>query len=92
MSKLPWYRRAFGRGAGHLQHCECEEVHAHASDYLEGDAPAPLVDRIKRHIGLCRDCDGWVNTLKATVGVLKALPSEPPPDSLKDRVRAASRE
>ena len=65
----------------------CSEVMAHASDYIDGDSSPSLTHRIKDHLGLCRDCNGWVKTLAATVGFTRELPQQEVPDTLKKKIR-----
>jgi predicted anti-sigma-YlaC factor YlaD len=95
LRNTPWYRRIFGRSlapGGSLAHGECAEARANASGYVDGDIAPTLGDRIKRHLGVCQGCDGWVKSLGATVGLLRALPKEQPPESLRQAIRDASRE
>lgn len=69
---------------------DCDEVHANASDFIDDDCTPSLTHRIKAHLGLCRDCDGWVRTLATTVGIARDLPQEEVPDSLKQKIRDIS--
>ncbi|MBI4305407.1 MAG: zf-HC2 domain-containing protein [Chloroflexi bacterium] len=74
----------FGR-RGHRG--QCQEVHDHASDYLDGDATPSLAERIRLHLAECQDCNGFVATLRATVAALRNLPVKTPPESTVERVR-----
>jgi predicted anti-sigma-YlaC factor YlaD len=69
----------------------CREVRDNASAYLEGEARPRLAERIRQHLGACRDCDGFVGTLKATVAALRNLPVEKPSEATLDRVRRIAR-
>ena len=69
----------------------CGDVVAHASDYMDGDVSASLSDKIKYHLGLCQDCNGWVKTFVATVGLARELPQKEVPDSLQQKLRDISR-
>ncbi len=71
---------------------DCGEVRASASDYIDGEATPSLAHRIKDHLGLCRDCDGWVKTLAATVGFTRDLPKQQVPDSLRAKIRDIPRD
>jgi hypothetical protein len=75
------------RGRGH----DCRKVRDNASAYLEGEARAPLAERIRLHLAACRNCDGFVGTLRATVAAPRNLPVEKPPDATLDRVRRIAR-
>lgn len=68
----------------------CEDVHSSASDFIDGDSSPSLTNRIKRHLGICKDCDGWVKTLAVTVGLTRDLPQEEVPESLKQKIRDIS--
>lgn len=70
---------------------DCSEVHAHASDYIDGDSTPSITHRIKVHLGLCNDCNGWVRSLAATIGFTRELPQEEVPESLKKKIREIPR-
>ena len=74
-----------------MSEADCREVRDGASDYSDGESSTSLTTRIKSHLGLCNDCDGWFRTLAATVGLARDLPQEEVPDSLKQRIREISR-
>lgn len=75
----------FARQSSHDR--QCREVKDNASDYLEGDASPSLAERIRIHLAECRDCDGFVGTLRATIAALRNLPVQSPPDSTLERAR-----
>lgn len=66
---------------------DCGDVRANASDYIDGESSQSLTHRIKDHLGLCKDCNGWMRSLAATVGFTRDLPKEEVPDSLKEKIR-----
>jgi predicted anti-sigma-YlaC factor YlaD len=68
----------------------CKEVRSSASDYVDGEASSSLTEVIKRHLGLCRDCDGWVKTFATTVGLVRQVPQEEVPESLRQKIREIS--
>lgn len=70
---------------------DCGQVHATASDFIDGDSPTSFSDRVKEHLGLCDDCDGWMKSLATTVGLIREIPQEDVPDSLKEKIRDISR-
>lgn len=84
MGFLWFFRR---RRHGH----DCREVRENASAYLDGEARAPLAERIRLHLAACQNCDGFVGTLRATVAALRNLPVEKPSDATLDRVRRIAR-
>lgn len=69
---------------------DCTEVRSNASDYIEGESSPSMTHRIKDHLGLCKDCNGWVRTLAATIGFTRELPQEKVPESLKEKIRNIS--
>jgi predicted anti-sigma-YlaC factor YlaD len=75
----------FSKRRSHDQ--QCKEVKDNASDYLEGVASPSLAQRIRLHLADCRDCDGFVGTLRATIAALRNLPVQTPPDTALERAR-----
>ena len=59
-----------------------------ASDYLDGDLPDSLANRVRFHLGLCDDCDGWLSGLWSTINLLRGLPRVETPRSLLQRIRS----
>jgi predicted anti-sigma-YlaC factor YlaD len=62
-------------------------VRDRASDYLDGDAPAPLMERIRLHLEECPDCRGFIGTLRATIAAIRNLPTIEPPQSTQERIK-----
>jgi hypothetical protein len=74
-SSMSWIDKLIGRDEKHSPDdpCaddmgDCGEVRDNASDFIDGDVPASLTSRIRHHLGLCNDCDGWMTSLAQTVG------------------------
>jgi predicted anti-sigma-YlaC factor YlaD len=67
------------------------EVRENASDYIDGDSAVSLAQRVKNHIGLCDHCDGWVKSLATTVGLIRQLPQEEVPPSLRQKIRSIAK-
>ena len=92
-----WFGKVFGRrgkpprSVADEHSPECRELRRSASDYIDGDSPEPLSARIQRHLGLCRECDSWVNSLRRTVGLLRGMPKKEAPESLKASIRDMTR-
>ena len=70
---------------------ECEEVRSLSSDYLDGDLEPLLMQKIREHISGCELCVAFVNTLAATVGLLRAAPARKAPSGFKERVRQSAK-
>ena len=91
-------RRSGKAGSTGLSPCDdpdsssdCTEVRENASDYIDGEAAVSLTQRVKNHIGLCDDCDGWVKSHATTVGLTRQLPQEEVPASLKQKIRSIAK-
>ena len=78
-------------GPSRTSDVHCGEVRSRGSDYIDGDAPASLTDRIKVHLGICAECNGWMRTLAATVGLVQNVPQEEVPESLRQKIRSITR-
>lgn len=88
-----WIDKLIGRSVQHTPDdpCaegmpDCDEVQENASDLIDGEVSPRLATRIRHHLGLCTDCDGWVTSLAQTVGLLRQVPQQKTPDSLKEKI------
>ena len=71
---------------------DCGEVQTNASDFIDGDVSPKLTTRIRHHLGLCNDCDGWVSSLAQTVGIVRQSPQHEVPESLMNKISKISDE
>lgn len=62
-------------------------VQSVSSDYVDDDLDDEAVSKVDTHLEWCPPCRSFVNTLRATVGLLGSTPRETPPSSLVDRIR-----
>lgn len=90
---MSWIDRLIGRNVQHSPDdpCaegmgDCDEVHDNASDFIDGEVSMKLTTRIRHHLGFCKDCDSWVTTLAQTVGLLRQIPQQEVPDSLREKI------
>lgn len=51
----------------------CRQMLARLSDYLDGELPPSLCERLERHLDDCPPCVVFVATLKKTIGSVKAV-------------------
>ena len=58
-----------------------------ASEYLEDSLSPKLVWEFSYHAERCKGCNTFLSTLRATLGMLKSLPSREAPEELKQRLR-----
>ena len=66
---------------------DCQEVRDVSSDFIDGDVSDRMKSRIARHLAQCGPCSAFVNTMKATVDLLRSVPDTEPPAGFKQRVR-----
>ena len=81
MSPKPFgLAKLFGRES------DCAELRRRASDYLEADISEEERQHILQHLEECRKCNSFLETFRATIAMLRVLPSRVIPQSLKDRL------
>jgi anti-sigma factor RsiW len=66
----------------------CQELCAHLSEYLDGEAAAELCAAIDAHLATCPNCRVVVNTLDRTVRLYHDLPSAALPADAAARLYA----
>ena len=80
------FLRVFSRMGGDA---DCREVRDLSSDYIDDELDIATRDRVSEHIGWCGPCNAFVNTLRATVNILRSTPKSDAPDGFRERVRDA---
>jgi len=66
---------------------ECSEIFAMLSEYLDREIPPDLCDEIERHIEDCPPCVAFVESLRKSIALCKALKGEAPLPPLPEAVR-----
>ncbi|MCY4654165.1 MAG: zf-HC2 domain-containing protein [Dehalococcoidia bacterium] len=66
---------------------DCQEVRDVSSDFIDGDVSNKQKAKIAHHLGRCGPCTAFVNTLRATVDLLRAAPDVELPAGFKRRIR-----
>ena len=66
---------------------DCLEVRDLSSDYIDGDLDEDIENRIKAHVGWCGPCNSFINTLKATVDLLRSTPRQDAPGDFRQRLQ-----
>ena len=86
---VSWIDKLIGRDVRHSPDdpcaegmADCGEVRDNASDFIDGEVSPRLTTRIRHHLGLCTDCDGWITNLAQMVGLLRQVPQREVPPSL----------
>lgn len=67
----------------------CQQVEVRASDLLDGKIPPGEREPVERHLSACGSCTRFVQEIRQTVRRLNALPREPMPPGMKERLRQA---
>jgi anti-sigma factor RsiW len=66
----------------------CRDIFLRLSEYLDGDLPLELCERIRRHLATCPTCRAFTNTLRTTVELCQRLPPHPVPPEVGGKLRA----
>ena len=66
---------------------DCEHVREMSSDFIDDDLDEEANQMVVAHLEWCPPCTAFINTLRATVGLLRSTPREAPPVDFKERVR-----
>lgn len=64
----------------------CQEVVDLLSDYIDGDCPPDVSASIETHLADCPDCIAFVNTLRKSVVMAKALSYSDIPKEVRMRL------
>ncbi len=70
---------------------DCEHVRNVSSEFIDGELSEAEEARVTAHTGWCPPCDAFINTLRATVSLLRAAPKREAPDELRHRLRDSLR-
>lgn len=65
---------------------DCPEVRAAASDFIDGDLSDRDSAGISSHLEWCGPCLRFINTLRATVSMLRSMPRSEPPEGYTTRL------
>jgi anti-sigma factor RsiW len=55
----------------------CPDVQGLTGNYIDGELPEEMCDRIQRHLLRCSECRSEIETLRMAVEVLKSTHSRP---------------
>jgi anti-sigma factor RsiW len=53
---------------------KCGDVYLHICDHLDEDLASPRCRQIKRHLDECPNCRAYLDSLKKTIVLYRALP------------------
>lgn len=60
---------------------KCSDVFRHICDNLDADLNSPACREIRKHIDGCPDCAAYLDSVKQTVSMYRALPAPTVPKS-----------
>ena len=66
---------------------DCGEVRAAASEFIDGDLSTKESSRIRSHLERCGPCTAFVETLRATIEMLRSTASSGAPPGFRERVQ-----
>ena len=66
---------------------DCREVRDLSSDYIDGEFDHVSQERVEKHLEWCPPCSAFLNTLRATVSMLRSMPKREASDAFRERVR-----
>lgn len=78
-------RKLFG---GKSEHADFRDV---SSDYVDGEVAGDDLHKAETHLGKCGPCRAFLDTLRATVTMLRSTPEEQAPPTLKADILEAVR-
>jgi anti-sigma factor RsiW len=67
----------------------CDDVMQRVTEYLDEALPPGAKGAFERHLAECVNCTRYLQEIRQTVYRLGALPREPMPASMKDRLLQA---
>ena len=73
-------RRLFG---GKNEHAEFRDI---SSDYVDGEVSGDALAKADSHLEKCGPCRAFLDTLKATITLLKSSPEEKAPPTLRSEI------
>lgn len=70
---------------------KCAEVYLHICDNLDQDIDSPRCREIKKHLVTCPDCVAYLDSLKKTVALYRAVPAPRAPRAARANLLRALR-
>jgi RNA polymerase sigma-70 factor (ECF subfamily) len=68
----------------------CREMFARLSEYMDGELPEDICDRIDTHMEDCPPCRGFLESLRRTVRFIRSSGAEELPEDLKRELLSAA--
>jgi RNA polymerase sigma-70 factor (ECF subfamily) len=67
----------------------CQQIFEKLSEYLDGDLPPDLCERIDGHMADCPPCQSFLESLRRTVKLVERIDAPAMPDEIRASVREA---
>ena len=67
----------------------CMDIFARLSEYLDGELPEDLCERIDGHMDGCQPCQVFLESLKRTVKLVEADEAREMPEEVRQALRQA---
>jgi len=58
---------------------KCDKVYLHICDHLDEEITSPRCRQIKQHLEECPNCRAYLDSLKKTIVLYRAMPEPPVP-------------
>lgn len=71
---------------------KCMEIFARLSEYLDGDLPEDLCERIEGHMEGCPPCQNFLKSLENTVRLIETTEAPAMPEDIRRAVLEAWKE
>ena len=66
---------------------ECAQVRGISSDFIDEELDEESAEKVRAHLEWCADCEGFFNTLRATIRLLRSTKDIEAPPPLPERIR-----
>jgi len=67
----------------------CKKIFEKLSDYLDGELPADLCERVDDHMADCPPCQAFLESLRRTVRLVEQVDVPTMPEEIRSSVREA---
>ena len=67
----------------------CKQIFEKLSEYMDGDLPTDLCERIDDHMADCPPCQSFMESLRRTVKLVERVDAPAMPDEIRASVREA---
>jgi anti-sigma factor RsiW len=81
-------RTGWGSASVEVAELTHEDVRGQLTEYLDGSLDAAQAARVTTHLRQCASCAAYLATLRKTIDLLGALPTQPAPGPLRQRLLA----